>query len=533
MTKNGQSRRGRRRDEHGATFILVAICMVLLLWGGSFGVDLGLTVVGGRQTQALADTSALDMARYIGIADSPAYTNPGASTTYLNGKLPYADTDNGSAAALSQVAGVWLNGSFTPAGGTVGGQVVKCYYYTPPAAHPCNAIAVTASQSVPQIFLGGHSSVTRTAIGAVTPEAGFSIGSFLASFNSQQSTVLNAVLGTLGSSVNVTAVGYQGLANTNVTINQLIAASAVSGSVLTTSDVMTTSLSGSQWLGIWKAAVASQVAQLNCGSTPTPLPCSASTALSALGFNSSNPVQLCQLVSINGSTCSSGNLSTATLAANLNVGQMLTTEAELANGTNALDLGTSLGITGVTDAKLALTPIQIPQVAFGPVGTTASTAQLSMDLQLSVLGQPGVLDIPLSAAQGTATLETLRCTNNSMSVTDIQPTTTTATGNVTLAGTSIATLTVSGYSGSQFGYGPSVVPPTATTVANDTNPQVAGSNSPTLSYSGLSAQSPVFTLLTSTLAGVLGPILQAAGVSVGGAEVADLSTNCGAISLVQ
>jgi uncharacterized membrane protein len=70
-------------------------------------------------------------------------------------------------------------------------------------------------------------------------------------------------------------------------------------------------------------------------------------------------------------------------------------------------------------------------------------------------------------------------------------------------------------------------------VANDTNPQVAGSNSPTLSYSGLSAQSPVFTLLTSTLAGVLGPILQAAGVSVGGAEVADLSTNCGAISLVQ
>jgi hypothetical protein len=120
-----------------------------------------------------------------------------------------------------------------------------------------------------------------------------------------------------------------------------------------------------------------------------------------------------------------------------------------------------------------------------------------------------------------------------MSVTDIQPTTTTATGNVTLNGTSIATLTVSGYRGSQFGYGPSVVPPTATTVANDTNPQVAGSNSPTLSYSGLSAQSPVFTLLTSTLAGVLGPILQAAGVSVGGAEVADLSTNCGAISLVQ
>lgn len=529
VTEKRQSRWERDRDERGATFILVAICMVLLLWGGAFGVDLGLTVDGGRQTQAIADTSALDMARYISIADSPSYTNGTASSNYLNGKLPYADTDNGSGAVLSEVAGVWLNGTFTPAGGTVGGQTVKCYYYTPPAAHPCNAIKVTAAQSVPQIFVGGHSSVSRSAIGAVTPEAGFSIGSFLASFNSQQSTVLNAVLGELGTPVNVTAVGYAALADTYVTINQLITAS---GGLLTTSNVMTTSLSASQWLAIWTGAVANQVAQLNCGSTPTPLPCSASTALSTLDFGSSTSAQLCQLVSINGSTCASGSLTTAALAASLNVGQMLTTEAELANGTNALDLRTSLGITGVTDAKLTLTLIQIPQVAFGVVGTTASTAQLSMDLQLSVLGQPGVLDIPLSAAQGTATLETLRCTNNAMSVTDIQPTTTTATGNVTLNGTSIATLTVSGYNGSQFGYGPSVVPPTATTVANGTNPQVAASITPP-SYSGLNPLSPVFTLLTSTLAGVLVPILQAAGVSVGGAEVADLSTNCGSVSLVQ
>ena len=49
----------------------------------------------------------------------------------------------------------------------------------------------------------------------------------------------------------------------------------------------------------------------------------------------------------------------------------------------------------------------------------------------------------------------------------------------------------------------------------------------------MSGSSPVFTLLTSTLAGVLGPILQASGVTVGGAEVAYLSTDCDAVSLVQ
>ena len=41
------------------------------------------------------------------------------------------------------------------------------------------------------------------------------------------------------------------------------------------------------------------------------------------------------------------------------------------------------------------------------------------------------------------------------------------------------------------------------------------------------------TLLASTLPPVLGPILQAAGVSVGGVTVADLNYNCGAVSIVK
>jgi hypothetical protein len=40
-------------------------------------------------------------------------------------------------------------------------------------------------------------------------------------------------------------------------------------------------------------------------------------------------------------------------------------------------------------------------------------------------------------------------------------------------------------------------------------------------------------LLTSTLPPVLGPVLQAAGVSVGAVSVADLNYNCGAVSIVQ
>ena len=101
----------------------------------------------------------------------------------------------------------------------------------------------------------------------MTPESGFSIGSYLTSVNSQQTAVLNDILSTLGTSANVTAVGYEGLANTYVTVNQLITAS---GGLLTTSNVMTTSLTASQWLAIWNDAVANQVAQLNCGAVADP-----------------------------------------------------------------------------------------------------------------------------------------------------------------------------------------------------------------------------------------------------------------------
>lgn len=524
--------------------------MVLLLWGGAFGVDLGMTVVGNRQVQAIADTAALDMARYINIADwNSQMVNQAASTTYLTGKLPYADTDNGSNASLSETPGVWLNGVFTPQLSTVVvngfNETVRCWNFRPVALQPCNAIKVTAAQSVPQIFAGGHSSVTRSSIATVAPEASFSIGSYLASINSQQSAVLNFLMGTVGGPASVTLAGYQGLANTDVTINQLITAS---GGLLTTSNVMTTSLSGSVWQSIWNDAVANQVSQLNCSSTPTPAPCSASAALSgptSLDFGSglSTDVQLCQLVSINGSSCSGGNLSNSALSANLNALQTLTTEAEVANGTNAVDLGTSLGITGVTDAKLTLDLIQVPQVAFGPVGTTVSTAQMSSDLQLNLLGT-GIIDIPLSAAKGTATLTTLICDNNAMTDTTIQPTTTTVQGTITLVGpgTNLGTLSVSGlttqntsplvYAGGATG----VVPPTATTEANGTNPQSVGATTPNLGYTagtGVVNPSPLYTLLDATVNGVVGPILQVAGASVGGAQVADLSSNCGSVSLVQ
>ncbi len=83
--------------------------MILLLWGGAMGVDLGFSVYGSRQAQAMADTAALDLARYINVADNQP--NNTAAANYLNGKLANVATDNGSNSSLTMTLGLWKNGS--------------------------------------------------------------------------------------------------------------------------------------------------------------------------------------------------------------------------------------------------------------------------------------------------------------------------------------------------------------------------------------------------------------------------------------
>ncbi len=515
----------RRTDERGATFVLTAICMVVLLWGGAMGIDVGFSVSGSRTAQAMADTGALDLARYINIADGDTLA---ASQTYMAGELANVMADNSGSNANLTVSGCVWNSSTqictVPTGANAG-----CYNQIPKLHNPCTGVIVTATQKVPQIFFGGSNSVSRSATAAVTPEDGFSIGTYLASFDSQQSAVLNDILSTIGTTATITAAGYEGLDNTYVTVNQLITASA---GTLTPSNVLTTSLTPSTWLSFLKTATSSQQALLNCGASPVPSPCAAYSALNSLVFNGSPSVELCQLFTIDGANCSPGIVSEQGLSANLDVLQFLTTEAELANGSNSINVQSALGITGVTSSTLTLVVGQLPQIAYGPVGTTASTAQVTADLKLNVTAAGGIVDIPLSAAQGTGTLSAENCSeqNNSFGNAIVSASTTTATANLTLNGASAGTLTITGASSTPAQFNSTVVPPTASTQSAATNPMQVGTTSPTLSYSGLGSS---LTTLPALLTGVFAPVLQAAGVAVGGATVADLNYNCGAVSIVK
>jgi uncharacterized membrane protein len=317
-------------------------------------------------------------------------------------------------------------------------------------------------------------------------------------FNSQNSAVLNTLLSTLGTTVNFTLVVYQGMANTNVTIQQLIDASA---GVLTPANVLNTSLSAAQWDSFLSKAVASQAALLPCSGSSPPGPCTANTALTAQGPFGSGTVnaQLCQMVSINGSTCTT-TLSQSALSASVNVLQTLTTEADLANGTNALTV--NLGLGSLT--TLSITLGQIPQVAYGPIGTVASTGQVSVTL--TVLG---LLPVTITGATGTAKFTGFSCSNNAMT-TQLTANTSTATVKVSVLGIPITT-TVTGVSNDVLSF----LPPPPTT-------QTVGSTSPSLG-----------SLVAGLTSAVLNPVLQALGLSVANADITDLSGSCSTVQLVK
>jgi uncharacterized membrane protein len=437
----------------------------------ALSVELGEDTVVNQTLQQAADAGALDGARYLGVTCAKALTQAanGVSTNY-------------SGATSAVTVGNWTSRTFTPS---------TC-------ASTFDAVKVTATSSVKHLSQSGSISLSRSAIAAVTPpNAGFSIGTTLASLNSDSSSVLNPLLSALGTSVDINLVGYQGLASTNVSIQQLIDAS---GGVLTPTNVLNTSVSAAQWDSFLSTAVASQAASLTCTGASPPAACAANTAfgLGPIG-NGSLDYSLCQMVSINGSTCST-TLAQSALSADVNVLQTLTTEAEVANGINDLDIGVALG--GLTTLKLTIG--QIPQVAYGPIGTEASTGQINATITVA-----GIVSIGVTGATGTAKFTGDTCTSNSMT-TELTTNTSVATIVATVLILPITT-TVPGVTNDVLSF-PQPPPPTTQTVGS-TNPSIGG--------------------LGGLTAGVLNPVLQALGISVANAAITDLSASCSPVELVQ
>lgn len=380
----GPADRSSPRRQRGVISILAAMGLAAVVASAALAVDLGSLFYTKRQLQKAADTAALSAVNDLTIANGIAL-----DTASLN-DFPVPGVRGNT---LQTVTGAYDFNThlFTPGGDPLNQ----------------NAVEVTVTTNQPYFFMLGNRQITATATAARTDIAGLSIGSGLLSINTEKSALLNAILGKLlKTSLQLDAVSYNGLANANVRLLDLVKAQATAGTV---QELLDLDLTLVEWLEL----TATALRQTDVGNVNL----SAIDALELLAAHVSGDLRL-KLGDLIDAHLAPGN---AAAQAQINVLQLITLSAQVANGKHFLDVPVlGIDLPGVLKLDLALSLIEPPSIAIGPAGqdgdgkwrTQAHTAQarLKIDVQVGeVLGGLVHLPIYLEIAAGDAWLESIEC----------------------------------------------------------------------------------------------------------------------------
>ena len=542
------SRPDGQPDEKGAMLALAAVGLVVAMIAAGLAVDIGRIASYARTDQKVADLAAMDALRTL-------------STSAASGPL--------TTAALASAG---RNGFPTSAGYSVSAVEGLKVGNTCTASAGAGSVCVTVTSPHTNMFpfLGGRTSVTRAAVASNTAYAGFSIGSSLVTLDTSRSTLLNSFLGGMlkGSALSLSLVSWQGLAAGDLTLSALQTQLASMGfSVGTVSQLLSTNLTVSQLLQ-------AEINALNAqgGSSAT-----VATILGTIKAATTNTTQfnLGQLIHV-----SQGADNTA-LASELNVFQLLTGSAELANGSNFIDIpGLNFSVPSVTSTEVKLQVIQPPQWYYGPVGGSVSTAQISLTvtptlnlslpvtlgLNIATIGVTSAYPVKVTAGGAVGTLTAATCGASPGISVLVDPSAFSGSisasldATVTLLGINVATVNIpetsvvpstDGGAGTlSFSYPSQFPPPLGTETSKHWGSQPIGLSGLTQITAGtatvtvgtlpigLSLGTVVSTVL-GALPGVLAnvdnlvltPLLQTLGVDIGSADVTARALTCGVPSL--
>lgn len=391
------------RDERGAVAIIMSITIaVLLIPLAALTVDLGMQRVVRQDMQSVADTVALDMARVLGSGRNPTPSEAAASAALIKGTV-------GGTPTLTVRAG-YIGGdsafvSDQSLGCGTGPAYNTWFRQVPPLGASTNAVLVTSSSSVSFLFENGAGAACRSSIARVEANACFKLGSYAASVNSGKSALLNPIVGKLlGGSLDLRALGYEGLATAQLSLADLVAIPGLG--VATPEALLTTPVRmGTLYLAMAQAltksgdTVRAQILQ---------------TVAANLGPLANKMITVGDLIGIE-----QGNQ--AALTTGLNVLDLVTGGLILANGTSAIDipgLNVALPILG-TGLRAQLNVLQQPQQACGRVGQAkAKTAQIGLEVTGSLVNTPdlgllaltvGQVNVSANVAQATGTLTRAQC----------------------------------------------------------------------------------------------------------------------------
>ncbi|PLZ03366.1 hypothetical protein CY652_06045 [Burkholderia sp. WAC0059] len=314
-----------------------------------------------------------------------------------------------------------------------GPPVVACGRWSPGATslatntEPPNAVQVQVTHNVPYFFLDGGRPLTASAIAEATNLDQFWLGTGVAQLDTQQSALLNALLGgLLDTSVDLGVIDYQNLAGAQLSIQNLMAALSVAsrqGLLNTTVSYQSFVLAMAQALqtngDTADATLLQQLAVAIPGGQDVTIGDGGTGAPGLLALELANPNSAASAVI--------DPLDALLVAAEISRSSPpgSTQPAPL------IDLNLSTTLPGITGTGATLQIVQPPVIAAGEVGgptpTVARSAAVVLNLQLappafqtlsldipavggvSVAALDTPIDLALTSAQATATLTGIDC----------------------------------------------------------------------------------------------------------------------------
>lgn len=382
---------------------MVAVALTFIVAVAAFAVDLGMQRVVRRDMQAVADIVSLDVVRTLQARPAGDVLSDAAFRTAVKSSV-----DRNAVSSLGEeptvvveVGSVQASGAFLSAGSvsyTASSAGVSAATVLQPAA-VATAVRVSASGSVAFAFAPGHGAASRSAVAVSDASGCFSVGSYAARVSTGSSAILGPLNQVLGTGAALTALDLQGLADAQVTALDLIGTDLTAGgfSELVTTTVRLTDL---------YVAMAS-VLRANDGSAAT------IAVLDRLGqlSLSSLHLELGQVVDL-------GTGSASALTAGLNVLDIVTAAALVANGTNPIAIpDATVSVPGVSQLTARAVIGQKPVVVCGRAGQAhGMSTQVTLDVSGTLVGVDlglaritAPLSVRVALDPATVSLTGLRC----------------------------------------------------------------------------------------------------------------------------
>lgn len=369
-------------------------------------VDTGMHAMAKRRLQAVADTTALATARYLSGCDGTTDINAAQARSVAAASAKA----NGYTGDIASEPGAVTLGTVT-----TGASGVRSFQASA-APEDADSARILVRETKPRSlmmpgWITGSADLQAVAVAQAGTRASFSAGSFLLSADTQDATLLNGLFsGMLGSNINLSAVGYQGLVDANVTLGALLQSAQAAGLVVSGQDVdglLNAQVTLSQFLTIMAGALGDgSAAQITvnefAAASVAPLP----------------PFRIGTILRVDNGV---GN---GPLDVGLNAYSLLAAGIEAANQGNPVSVSANLSAPPLDSATITLDIIEPAQIAAGRPGRNADgtwhtelrTAQARLEIGLhsavTVLGTlktQADLHLYMVSAQTDAWLRSINC----------------------------------------------------------------------------------------------------------------------------